>query len=310
MKVIYSFTKNNIEYSIVEINKNEKFIIPCSCIKIDGDNILISEDQFKILDPENYKRYLLVKEKLNYQDLLKLFEDKEEIPFIKEHKIVNLYIDEYIKNKKEWFMKRRFDEKDYFICIRKDNDKFDDKYDLTVRKKLEYDGRIYRKQGRSAHKLLDEVNKYDLYFDKIMLKYKINMINYIKLAFENKLIVNEISPNECFTDNDIIEIFERKINIIINEKIINRLVELIDSEIIFNYNFGDKSYFVKINKVNDEYQLDVHNFNIHHTPVLSKSGNNACQLLKEVLYNYESCDGDFMLKSEVNIKKYIESLFK
>jgi hypothetical protein len=220
-----------------------------------------------------------------------------------------LYIDEYIKNKNEWFIKRWFNEKDFFICVKKNNDK----YDLTVKKEIELRfGSIYNKQGESAYELLDEVNKYDLYFDKFMLKYKINMINYIKLAFENELIDDEINPNELLIDDEIIEIFNDKIdNFKINEKLINKLVELIDSEIMFKYKFGDKIYFVKINKVNDGYQLNVYYNNFHeYSLVLSKSGNNAYELLKEVLYNYELYDGDFMLKSEFNIRKYVESLFK
>jgi hypothetical protein len=317
------FKVNNIDYSIIETNKNNTFVIPNNCFYLsDIDNILICNDLFKTTDSHNYELFLKIKDsedKLKVIEILKKENNKTEIldleKEIGKEKLVNIYIEEYLKNKTELHINYN---NDYMFGIKKNNNK----YYLCIKK---YDGEIISsinqiKEENNPYKLLTDFSEnYTIYFDETILKYKVSVIYYIESIFKYNIFYPKPENfNEIYTkitDNEIIEHIKNgnTYDIHINlgtECFINKLVDII-KPITFNYKFGEINAKIKLYKQNDKYIITVYGNNIDIVHYY-KTGENAYELLNEVLNKYYFNDG-FLVKKMPNnnyIKNYLESIVK
>jgi hypothetical protein len=320
MKVVNVFKVNNIDYSIIETNKNNTFVIPNNCFYLsNSNNISINVDLFKTTDSHNYELFLKInesEEELKIIEILKKNNKTEILDLEKEigtEKLVNSYVEEYFKDKNKSELSINYD--NYIIAIRN----YKDIYSLSIRTGTgEFISTIYNdKEDNNPYKLLTDFNKnYTIYFNKTMLKYKVNMINHIKSIFENNYSYPKSKychKYEELTNDKIISIFKNEdaeeIHMNLGtENFINKLVEIIDSEIIFVYTFGEIKVNIRLDKREDTYTLSI--YTIYNFLQCRLNGTNAYKVLNDALTRYYDGSGCLKEKSNNYMMNYLESILK
>jgi hypothetical protein len=331
MKVIGVFKVNNIDYSIIETNKNNTFVIPNNCFYLYNNGvILIYVDLFKTTDSHNYELYLKIKEsedKLKIIEIFKKDNNKKEILDLEKEfgreELVNLYIEEYLKHKHKNELHIGYIN-NCVVGIRKCYNI----YKLYVKKEtneMVYDFNI--DVSNPYKTLMDFRKNYTIYFDKVMLKYKVNVINHIKSVFKyNCCYPTPDKEYTKITNDEIINIFKNEdedfnsIDLHMNlgtECFINKLVEFIAPEsIIFDYDFGERQCKVMLwegGYMNSKYYV-LNVYNTFGNSIYNRRKTNAYELLKEVLNNYYydkyyCCLKEKKEKTNNYMTNYLESIF-